>query len=101
MAKKAAKKKKPELVENQEDFTRDGEGADPVEVNVLGIVCPRCKSTERRPFKDGRDRVRDFGSVLKEKKLGVFFNRVIYRRTECLRCGQKMIVREFTMRPDD
>lgn len=91
-------RRKPKLVD---DKLRDGEGADPIPVAVLPVVCPRCKSTRRKPFKDGRDRVRDFDSVLKEPSLGVFFSRIIYRRTECLDCGQKMIVREFTMKPDD
>ncbi len=95
--KKKATRRKPELVEN---IGRDGEGEDPVSVAVLPVVCPRCKSTSRKPFKDGRDRVRDFDSVMKEPSLGVFFSRIIYRRTECLDCGQKMIVREFTMKPD-
>jgi len=102
MAKKKKKttRRKPELVDG-DDFGRDGEGAEPIPVAVLPVVCPRCKSTRRKPFKDGRDRVRDFDSVLKEPSLGVFFSRIIYRRTECLDCGQKMIVREFTMKPDD
>lgn len=100
MKKKKTTRRKPKLVDG-DDIVRDGEGAEPVAVAVLPVVCPRCKSTRRKPFKDGRDRVRDFDSVLKEPSLGVFFSRIIYRRTECLECGQKMIVREFTMKPDD
>jgi hypothetical protein len=101
-----AERRTPSLIEGDtpapdEDFSRDGEDRPPAEVSILPVVCPNCKSTRRKPFKDGRDRTRDFEAMMKETVLGVFYNRIIYRRTECLDCGQKMAVREFTTRPGE
>lgn len=105
MAKKATKRKKastmkPELIKpgETEEIGRDGEGKKRLTVSILPVVCPRCKSTKRAPFKEGRVRVRDY-PMRQEPTLGVYYNRIIWRRTECLDCGQKMTVREFTIRP--
>lgn len=69
-------------------------------VDMVDAVCPnqRCRSTKRKHF-DGRKYVKDFDSMMREPKLGIQFNRIIYRKSTCLDCGQKMVVRQFTMRP--
>lgn len=69
-------------------------------VDMLPVFCPnpKCHSTKREHF-DGRAITRDFENVLIEPKLGIKFNRIIYRKTVCLDCGQRMVVRQFMMRP--
>ncbi len=55
--------------------------------------CPKCGSTEREPFK-GRTTVVDCAESV-HKMLGVVYNRVIFRPTRCLNCGQMIRTKEF------
>jgi len=100
MSKKKGKKAAPAVTEPV-DFGRDGEGKPAETVSMLPVICPRCRSVKRKPFKDGRDRVRDFAGIQVEPVLGVRYDRIIYRRTICLGCGQLLNVREFTMKPEE
>ncbi len=101
MTKKKTKTKTTMKAVEPVDFSRDGEGKPPEIVAMLPVICPRCRSTDRKSFKDGRDRVADMPGIKVEPTLGVRYDRIIYRRTVCNGCGQRLDVREFTMRPED
>ena len=94
--KKAGKVKKAKV----QPIGRDGEGQDAIPVAMLPVICPRCNSPRRTPFKQGRQDVRDFQDIQFQKTLAIRFNRIVYRVCVCLDCGQKMQVREFTMQPE-
>lgn len=92
--KKAAKGTKAKV----QPVGRDGEGKPTERVHMLPVICPRCRSPRRSPF-IRRETVLDFENVMTEPKLGVHYDRIIYRDCKCLDCGQRMRVREFTMKP--
>jgi hypothetical protein len=59
--------------------------------------CPTCGSTRREPYRNGVvcDR-REAGEIC-----GRPYNRILWRRTRCLDCGQNLIVREYLYEPSE
>jgi hypothetical protein len=63
----------------------------------LPPACPSCNSTRREPYRNG---------VVVDRQLageidGRPYNRVVWRRTRCLDCGQQITVREYHFSPTD
>lgn len=96
---KAKKAKTPAKVMQIDEPLRDGEGQPADTVAVPGIVCKNCKSPNRSAFVR-RERVLDLDAVTWNGVLKCHYNRVIWRHCECKDCGKRMIVKEFTMRPE-
>lgn len=99
MAKKSRKKATKPVT--MPEIGRDGEGKPAVTVHFRPVVCPRCNSPKRKQFRDGRLITQDYPNVMFDPVLKVRYTRVVLRMTECLNCGQKLRVKEFTMSPDD
>jgi len=92
MAKKKAKKQATEL--------RDGEGRPRAAVAMRPAICPNCNSANRKPFKDGIDRFIDYPVIKFLPGDGFRYDRIVWRKSECIDCGQKLTVREYTMKPE-
>jgi hypothetical protein len=70
--------------------------ADRAIVISLPPACPSCGSTRREPYRDGvAHEQRQKGEVD-----GRPYNRIVWRRTRCLDCGQMLTVREFLYEPN-
>ena len=59
-------------------------------------ACPSCRSTRRAPFRDG---------PLSEMRItmqvgGETYNRLLWRNTKCLDCGQQYRVIEYRFEPN-
>jgi len=64
-------------------------------VTSLPPACTHCGSTRREPYKDG---------VVQEERYegqihGRRYNRIVWRRTRCVDCGQSLTVREYRYEP--
>ena len=58
--------------------------------------CPKCGSTRRAPY-SGRPRIVNHSGVF----AGHPYNRIIFRRTKCLDCGQWRVDREWVWEAAD
>jgi len=62
----------------------------------LPPACPACNSTNREAYKDGIVDERNIAGDIDGRP----YNRVVWRRTRCIDCGQNLTVREYHYDPD-
>lgn len=102
MKKRVKKKSGVKIVEKAklEEPGRDGEGQPAKVVPMFPVLCPRCNSPRRKRFRDGILGTSDFDCLQVHKPTGIKFDRIIRRSTECIDCGQRLIVSEYTRKPE-
>ena len=92
MAKKAAKKstrkKAPRKKAAPRGRPRGSRNIARDEVDVLVSHCKRCDSTEREPY-SGDAQSMDYCGT--DPQTGRRYNRIVWRRTQCRKCGQHRI----------
>lgn len=88
-----------ETTEPAEEPTGTGHAVDYSPADWVPIQCPECGSPNRKPFK-GRTRIVRTG-VRTHQKFHHEYDRVVFRPTECLDCGRKIMTREYRMGGDD
>jgi len=85
--------------EELEEPKGTGHAVDYSPADWIPIQCPECGSPKRKPFK-GRTRIIRTG-VRRHQKFNHEYDRVVFRPTECLDCGRKIMTREYRMGGDD
>lgn len=66
----------------------------------LPPACPTCGSTRREPYKSHVSEFRFEGTAQGPDGTARRYNRVVWRPTKCLDCGQQLTVREYHFDPD-
>jgi hypothetical protein len=61
----------------------------------LPPACPVCGSTRRGAYKDGIISDHDVSGEIEGRR----YNRIVWRHTKCLDCGQNLTVREYHFEP--
>jgi hypothetical protein len=83
---------KPEL---QTTPTGTGHAIDYATADWVPIQCPKCGSSNREAF-HGRTRHIETAQRV-HPKFGHEYNAVIFRPTQCLDCGRKLMTREYRL----